>query len=456
MEPIPFEIVQKHCTAEDCWVVIHGMVYNLTSFLNEHPGGSRIIIKQAGKDATAAYDQVHPKDMIDRFLPKDCLVGPVDIATLPVAAVAKASTVVLPPLESILNLAEFEKAGEKALTKEAWAYYSSAADDEVTMHENQRAFQRYRLIPRVLINVKNIDISTTLFGTKTSMPIYITATALGKLGHPQGEVVLTRAAGTRNIIQMIPTLASCSLDEIVDAGIDNQTFWFQLYVNSNRNLVKEVVSRAEKRGAKVLCITVDAPILGRREKDLRVKFVEEAPDVGTVTDRSQGAARAISGFIDPSLSWADIPWFRSITKLPIVLKGVHSGQDAVKAAILGIDGIIVSNHGGRQLDTVYSGIEMLEQVMHELRRYGLAEKITVLVDGGFRRGTDIFKALALGAKAVGIGRPFLYAMSGYGQQGVERAIDLLREELELAMRLMGTPNLDQIQERCISAFKSTL
>ena len=193
------------------------------------------------------------------------------------------------------------------------------------MRENHTAFQRIWFRPRILINVEKVDFSTTMLGTPVSIPFYVTATALGKLGHPEGEVVLTKAAHKHNVIQMIPTLASCSFDEIMDAAGPGQVQWFQLYVNKDREITKRIVQHAEARGCKGLFITVDAPQLGRREKDMRMKFTEEGSNVqkGQATDTSQGAARAISSFIDPSLSWADIPWFQSITKMPIVLKGVQ-------------------------------------------------------------------------------------------------------------------------------------
>jgi len=264
-----------------------------------------------------------------------------------------------------------------------------------------------------------------MLGTPVSMPIYITATALGKLGHPEGEVVLTRAAKSHNIIQMIPTLASCSFDEIRDAATGDQVQWMQLYVNKDREITKRYVQHGEKRGVKGLFITVDAPQLGRREKDMRSKYNEGAAKVQTddsTIDRSQGAARAISSFIDPGLCWDDIDWFKSITNMPIILKGVQRAEDALKAVEYGLQGIVLSNHGGRQLDYARSGIEVLVEVMDALKKKGWQDKLEVYVDGGARRATDIIKAVCLGARGVGIGRPFLYAMSSYGQQGVERAI----------------------------------
>ncbi len=315
-----------------------------------------------------------------------------------------------------------------------------------TLRENHEAFHRIWFRPRVLVDVKSVDFSTTRLGTRVSMPFYVTATALGKLGHPEGEVVLTRAAHRHGVVQMIPTLASCSFDEIVDARRGDQVQWLQLYVNADRAITERIVRHAEARGCKALFITVDAPQLGRREKDMRSKFDEAGSDVqsGQDTDTSQGAARAISSFIDPSLSWADVPWFRSITAMPIVLKGVQRVEDVVKAVECGVQGVVLSNHGGRQLDFARSGVEVLAETMPVLRSMGLEDKIEVFVDGGVRRATDILKALCLGAKGVGIGRPFLYAMSAYGLDGVDRAMQLLRDELEMGMRLVGCTSLDQL------------
>lgn len=287
-----------------------------------------------------------------------------------------------------------------------------------------------------------------MLGTKVSIPFYVTATALGKLGNPEGEVVLTRGAHKHNVIQMIPTLASCSFDEIVDARQDDQVQWLQLYVNKDREITKRIIQHAEKRGCKGLFITVDAPQLGRREKDMRSKFSDTGSNVqntsGDNVDRSQGAARAISSFIDPALCWEDIPWFLSVTKMPIILKGVQRVEDVIRAISVGVQGVVLSNHGGRQLDFARSGIEVLAEVMPELRRLGLENKIEIFIDGGIRRATDIIKALCLGATGVGIGRPFLFAMSAYGLPGVDRAMQLLKDEMEMNMRLIGATSVDEL------------
>jgi L-lactate dehydrogenase (cytochrome) len=447
--------IATHDSADSCWVIIHGNAYDVTDFLPNHPGGQAIILKYAGKDATEEFQIVHPPDTLDKYLHKSKHLGPVDMST--VAAhqerleepdeMARQERVVLkPPLSQCYNLLDFEAVARRVMKPSAWAYYSSGADDEITLRENHSAFHRIWFRPRVLVDVTNVSLATTMLSSPVSMPFYVTATALGKLGHPEGETVLTRAAATHDVPQMIPTLASCSLDEILDAATDKQTQWFQLYVNKDREVTKRIVQHAEKRGCKGLFVTVDAPALGRREKDMRLKFADQGTSVqkGQTTDTSQGAARAISTFIDPGLSWADIPWLRSITSMPVILKGVQRVEDVLIAVEAGVQGVVLSNHGGRQLEFARSAVEVLAEVMPVLREKGLQDKIEVYVDGGIRRGTDILKALCLGAKGVGIGRPFLWAMSSYGVEGVERAMALLREELEMNMRLLGARSIEDL------------
>ncbi|CAD7069203.1 unnamed protein product [Tilletia caries] len=456
-----YDEVAKHNSNDDCWVIVHGEVWDVTDFLPDHPGGSKIILKYAGKDATEEYEPIHPPGTLQDNLPKDKLKGKVDPATIPKeVATASAEKKIsaqealekngeIPPLELCLNLYDFEVIAKRVLKPAAWAYYSSGADDEVTMRDNARAFGRIWFRPRILRNVSAVNYSTTLLGHKSSMPIYITATALGKLGHPDGEKNLTIAAGHEDIIQMIPTLASCSFDEIVDARVHpGQVQFLQLYVNSKREQTEKIVKNAEARGVKALFITVDAPQLGRREKDMRMKFDDVGSRVQNDSkdnvDRSQGAARAISSFIDPSLNWDDIPWLRSLTRMPLILKGVQTWEDAVLAAERGLNGVVLSNHGGRQLDYARSGIEVLPEVVDALTKRGLFPnpQFQIFVDGGVRRASDVLKAVALGATAVGIGRPFLYAYSaGYGWKGVQHAIRLLKAEMEMNMRLIGAPNL---------------
>lgn len=278
---------------DDLWIVIHGKVYDLTDFLPSHPGGQKIILKYAGQDATDAFDPIHPPDIISRYLSPDVCLGELDIshAGVMVKKESKADEQVrlarekMPRLDEMYNVFDFEckskppyplqlthyvfpvlAVAKTVLKPEAWAYYSSGADDEISMRENHNAFHRIWLRPRVMVNVKQLDLSTTMLGSNVSMPLYITGTALGKLGHPEGELVLTRAAAQKKIIQMIPTLASCSFDEIVDMARPEQPQWLQLYVNSDREVTKKFVQHAEHRGIKGLFVTVDAPQLGKISK----------------------------------------------------------------------------------------------------------------------------------------------------------------------------------------------
>lgn len=451
--------VAKHTTKDDCWVIIHGRAYDITEFLPEHPGGMKIILKYAGKDATEEFDPIHPPDTLDKYLDKSKHLGPVDMSTVqtekaeedPEEAARQERIKQMPLLEQCYNLMDFEAVARRVMKRTAWGYYSSAADDEITLRENHSAFHRIWFRPQILVDVEKVDFTTTMLGTKCDIPFYVTATALGKLGHVEGEVLLTRAAKKHNVVQMIPTLASCAFDEIMDAAEGDQVQWLQLYVNKDREITRRIVDHAEKRGCKGLFITVDAPQLGRREKDMRSKFTDPGTNVqsGQTTDNSQGAARAISSFIDPGLSWKDIPWFQSITKMPIILKGVQRVEDVLKAIEAGVQGVVLSNHGGRQLDFARSGIEVLAETMPVLRELGLQDRIEIFVDGGVRRATDIIKALCLGAKGVGIGRPFLYAMSAYGFDGVDRAMQLLKDEMEMNMRLIGCNSVDQLNSSLV-------
>ncbi len=473
MRKITMQEVECHNTPDDCWVVLNGKVYDLSIFQEGHPGGSEIITDNAGKDVSNLFNAVHPKDIVQRLLSPEACVGTLDESTVDpakhiVAAEKKAPSRGVkqtsapaapndqqgqpwekPPIDTMLNTFDFENVAAHTMTEEGWGYYSSGADDEITLRENHTAFQRIWFKPRILVNVKNIDMTTSILGVKSSFPLYFSATALGKLAHDDGELAVSRAAAKTGVIYMLPTLSSYTLDEMLEVCQPDQVQFSQLYVNAKRERTKEYVQRLEAGGAKALFVTVDAPQLGRREKDMRNKFTKKA-DVQKDDDvnRSEGVARAISEFIDPSLCWDDITWLKSFTKLPIILKGVACGLDTVMAYNMGCDGVVLSNHGGRQLDTARSGIEILPEAVNALNKndQNWRSRFEVYVDGGIRRGSDIFKALALGATAVGIGRPVLYSLASYGQPGVERMCSLFKEELTMVMRLMGTPTIADITQ----------
>jgi L-lactate dehydrogenase (cytochrome) len=473
MRKITMQEVERHNSFDDCWVVLNGKVYDLSAFHQGHPGGSEIITRNAGKDLSNLFNSVHPTDIVQRLLSPEACVGDVDEGTIdpvkhvvagpkkPPSRVQQRTSILVqtkdhqvnqwekPQIDTILNTFDFESVAAHTMTEEGWGYYSSGADDEITLRENHTAFQRIWLKPRILVNVKDIDMTTSILGVKSSLPLYFTATALAGLAHDDGELAISRAAGKTGVIYMLPTLSSRTLDEMLEVRQPRQVQFAQLYVNAKRERTKEYIQRLEAGGVKALFVTVDAPQLGRREKDMRNKFTKNT-DVqkGDEVNRGEGVARAISEFIDPSLCWDDIAWIKSFTSLPIILKGVACGLDTVMAYKMGCAGVVLSNHGGRQLDTARSGIEILPEAVDALKSHdpNWRSRFELYVDGGIRRGSDIFKSLALGATAVGVGRPVLYSLASYGQLGVERMCSLFKDELTMVMRLMGTPSIADITE----------
>lgn len=288
------------------------------------------------------------------------------------------------------------------------------------------------------MDVSNIDMSTTILGYKISAPILIAPTGLQKLAHPEGDVATARAAASCNTIMTMSFSSMCTLEEV--ASSCNAVRFFQLYVYKRRDIASLMVQRAERNGFKAIVLTADTPKLGRREADIKNKMIAPpmknlegliSNEITSVDDGSNLEAYA-SATLDPSLSWKDVAWLRSITHLPVLIKGVLTREDAIKALEVGVTGIIVSNHGARQLDYTPASIDVLEEVVQAVQG-----KIPVLLDGGVRRGTDVFKALALGAHAVLIGRPVIYGLAVKGEDGVRRVINMLKDELELTMALAG-------------------
>ncbi|XP_017977970.1 PREDICTED: peroxisomal (S)-2-hydroxy-acid oxidase GLO4 isoform X2 [Theobroma cacao] len=322
-----------------------------------------------------------------------------------------------------VNVNEFQELARQALPKMYYDYYSGGAEDQHTLKENVEAFHRFTILPRVLVDASRIDLSTTVLGYKISAPIMIAPTAMHKLAHPEGEVATARAAAACNTIMILSYMSTCTVEEV--ASSCKAIRFFQLYVYKRRDITANLVQRAERCGYKAIVLTVDTPRLGRREADIKNKMV--APQL-----------KNFKGLISTKVS-SDIGWLRSITNLPLLIKGVLTCEDAIKAVEVGVDGIVVSNHGGRQLDYSPATISVLEEVVHAVKG-----KVPVLFDGGIRRGTDVFKALALGAQAVLIGRPAVYGLAAKGEYGVKRVIEMLKDELELTMALSGCPTVKDI------------
>jgi 4-hydroxymandelate oxidase len=346
------------------------------------------------------------------------------------------------------TIRELEALARDTLPTAAFDYYASGSHDEITLRENVAAYERIRLHYRVLVDVSRRDASTTVLGTPVSMPILVAPTAFHKMAHADGECGTARAAGAQGTVMILSSLANTAVEEVVAAATG--PIWFQLYVYKDRKATEAVVARAEAAGCSALVLTVDAPLLGTRERDVKNRFtlptnlgVENMVPAGYAElkkpEADSGLAAYVAELLDPSLSWKDVVWLRSITKLPLVIKGVVREDDALRAVDSGAAGIVVSNHGGRQLDTSPATIDVLGRVAD-----AVAGRSEIYVDGGVRRGTDVIKALALGARAVLVGRPVLWGLAFDGARGVELVLDVLRRELDLAMALTGCASVSDI------------
>ena len=337
-----------------------------------------------------------------------------------------------PPLDSIFNLADFTDVARNTLSENTWSYYRTGAADEITLRENTQAWRRIYFRPRILNNVTEVSLATELLGSKSAYPFYITAFAGCHLdNNVDAEKPLLRASDESGGVYMLPFQTTLGITQLSNEGEGDQ--WLQIYVGQDRQRTKEVIKEAEATGKiKALCFTVDMAQIGRRETHQRVT------GDGSFVKHFSG--------ISSSFSWAEVRGYKDSTHLKCVLKGIQSKEDALKAIEYGFDGIILSNHGGRQLDTARSGIEVLAEVHRELKLKGLEDRIEIFVDGGVSRGSDVVKALALGAKGVGLGRAMLYALQSYGEPGVAKAIDILRSEVELTLRLLGVRSIGDLDE----------
>ncbi|CAI5936737.1 unnamed protein product [Closterium sp. NIES-64] len=354
------------------------------------------------------------------------------------------------PSNTVTNISEFQCLAKEKLPKQAYDYYASGAEDQWTLAENRNAFERIRFRPRILIDVSSVDTTTSVLGHRISMPIMLAPTAFQRMAHPEGELATARAAAKFDTAMVLSSWATSSVEEVASVGPGLR--FFQLYVYKDRQVVEQLVRRAERAGFKAIALTVDTPRLGRREADIKNRFVLpphltlknfEGLNLGSM-DKSQesGLSSYVAGQIDRSLSWKDIAWLKSITSLPILVKGVITAEDAEISIEYGAAGIIVSNHGARQLDYVSATICALEEVVKAARG-----RVPVFLDGGVRRGTDVLKALALGAAGVFVGRPVPFALAVDGQAGVEKLLGILKDEFELALALAGCTRVADIK-RC--------
>jgi 4-hydroxymandelate oxidase len=344
-----------------------------------------------------------------------------------------------------VNLSEFEHAARARLDPSAWQYIAGGAGDERTLRDNRAAFERRRLLPRVLTNVGTRDLGTLVLGRRVEWPVLVAPMAFHGLACVEAEAATARAAAAAGIVMCVSTFANLPLEE-VRAAAPAARHWFQLYVHRDRGVTRALVERAIAAGYEALVLTVDAPLLGRREADVRGGF-RLPPHLGmgnfgdperesgaTLVDAPAGShlAAHFTAAADPALAWRDLEWLRALSPLPLVLKGILRADDARHAADAGAAAIVVSNHGGRQLDGAIASLDALPDVVA-----ASADRLEVFMDGGIRRGTDVLTALALGARAVLLGRPVLWGLAVAGEEGARRVLELLLEEVDLAFALAG-------------------
>ena len=367
------------------------------------------------------------------------------------------------------SVADLRSIARRRLPGGVFDYIDGGAEDEIALRRNADAFHRLEFRPRVLQGVGEVDASTTLLGRPLAFPLVLAPTGFTRIANPAGELAVARAADRAGIPYTLSTLATRSIEEV--AGVSSGPLWFQVYVWRDRGLVEEMVVRAAEAGYEALCLTVDATVIGRRERDVRRgftlppkigldtiidgilhpgwtwEFVRSDPiSFANVTGKTVGdgtdavsLAEYVNGQFDPGLSWRDLEWLRSVWDGPIVVKGIQTVADAVDAADEGADGIVVSNHGGRQLDSAPATLELLPAVAD-----AVGDRIDVMVDGGVRRGADIVKAVALGARAVMAGRAYLYGLGAGGERGVAHVLQMLDEDVRRTMALIGAAGVSEI------------
>lgn len=346
-----------------------------------------------------------------------------------------------------VNVEEFEAVARSKMPPASYDYYAGGAEDEITLRENREAFRRLRLAFRVLVDVSERDMRADLLGVPMASPILLAPTALHRMAHPDGELATSRAAAATGSLMCLSSISSTPMEDVAAAAPEGRR-WFQLYHMGDRRKTESLVQRAVSSGYEAIVVTVDTPVLGRRERDLRYSKVIP-DDVRAVHfdpepegHRPPDEERSLGTYINqPFLTWDDLAWLRSLTSLPLIPKGVVRPDDAKRAIDEGAAGIWISNHGGRQLDTSIATADAVRPIAE-----AVAGQVPLIVDGGIRRGTDVIKALALGANAVAIGRPQLWGLAADGEDGVRAVLDMLRNELSVAMALAGCKTLADIDE----------
>jgi 4-hydroxymandelate oxidase len=345
------------------------------------------------------------------------------------------------------SLADYERAALATMSPEALGYIEGGAGDEVTLADNVAAWRRWALRPRMLVGASACDPGVTILGVRRRHPVIVAPTAFQRLAHPDGEVAIARAAAATDTVMCVSTFASAGAAAVA-ADVPELARWFQLYALTDRGATRELIDDAARRGYEALVVTVDRPVLGLREREWRVSLRDPVADIPRQdpAQTPEVPAAALYGQIDPDLRWSDIERFAAESELPLVVKGLLTAQDAELAVAHGAAAVVVSNHGGRQLDTVLSGADALGPIVD-----AVGGRIDVLVDGGIRRGTDVVKALALGARAVLIGRPVTWGLAVAGAEGAQHVLETLVGEFVNALALVGCPRADDLDASFIAA-----
>lgn len=345
-------------------------------------------------------------------------------------------------LQEIINLFDFEKMAAGKMSTMAYEFVASGAADEFTVKWNRESLDKLKIQPSVLNDVAKIDTRISLLGLDLPYPMLIAPTAFHKLMHPEGEIATARGAGAASAVYCVSSFTTTPIEEI--AKVATGPLWFQLYVVDDRAFVKDLVQKVEAQGCRALCITVDTPVSGARDRQQKAHFkLPDGMNPPYMIDTAFAAKGQALKF-KKTLTWKDIEWLQSLTKLPVLVKGILNPDDAEKAVKAGLSGIIVSNHSGRNLDTVPATIEVLPSIAKRVNK-----RIPVLMDGGIRRGTDVLKALALGASAVLVGKPICFGLACGGSDGVTKVMNILKREFEFAMALSGRASINEIDQSLI-------
>ena len=382
-----------------------------------------------------------------------CLAAQQDVASFSTARGGSASGIITDPKDA-LSVLDFEAAARQALPPAHFGYLATGVDDDATLEANRSGYRQFQLRPRRMVDVSQTDLSVELFGTRWGTPIVLSPVGSQRAFHPDGEIAAARAGKAKRTLQILSTATTASIEEVTAAA--GQPVWYQLYPTTNWAVTEKLVKRAEAAGSRVLVVTTDLPAgrnteTGERFKRLDKRQCSLCHDGSATTyfkRKPMFDSIDMSGtsFFTPAMTWEWVKRFRDLTQMKVVLKGIVSGEDAALCVKYGVDGLVVSNHGGRAEESNRGTIECLPEVAAAVNR-----RLPILLDGGIRRGTDVFKALALGARAVCIGRPYVWGLGAFGQPGVERVLDILRGELTLVMKQCGARNLAEITASAIVA-----